>query len=256
MKDYPNFYENIAEARYRLQNTLVMYQNEPCIIEAITDNHGDRFRAFIQMLPKTQEDKYIQVTPVQQIPQEHVTFGTAMDEFIKNYPTILRKRLDSKHFDNFRPPAFGMKNNLSNGSVSYIRRRPLRNRQQGTSPQHLSTRSLNLQPTLSAAMRGSPVRSRGRNELFSPSLRACILAEYPSFDEALGVMTDPALVNPGVAFDRHFAVVRGPIGLLFLMYKENAVGVIDDRNLRLSHDFRYLLETVQDLGCFRDINVK
>jgi hypothetical protein len=81
---------------------------------------------------------------------------------------------------------------------------------------------------------------------------------YPSIDTCLSKMTDPKIANEAAAFHRYFALVRGPIGMLFLSYKGDIVGVLDNKNLSsvtVDREYKYTREVISDLQMFSNIKM-
>lgn len=86
--------------------------------------------------------------------------------------------------------------------------------------------------------------------------RDCVVADHPSFAECVAALTNPEFVNNAAAFHRNFALVKGPVGTLFLAYKSDIIGVLpmnDSVAVRLSQDNFHLREVVEELGVFGDV---
>lgn len=136
---------------------------------------------------------------------------------------------------------------------SIIERQPNRRTEQGLTRTMLESTDVSLNPS-SGRFKGNPSCAI---ELYSPQFKACVLADHPSAEEVLLNLNDPKIENNSIAFHRRFALLRGPIGMLFLAYKAEVIGVLvnnDFSTIRIGAAFRHCREVVQDLKLFTTIN--
>jgi hypothetical protein len=83
-----------------------------------------------------------------------------------------------------------------------------------------------------------------------------VTGKHPSAAECLQALLDSAVENNAAAFDRHFAFVRGPLGLVFLAYKTDIVGVMPKKDLtllQLDSKCLHLAESIYLLNVFENI---
>jgi hypothetical protein len=262
---HKNFYENAKEANLRLRNTVVWYdgpgEQGPYFVMVITDHDGADFKIYMKRIGQ----KYYSVSgvmpPNEVYPAETTGFGKLMDKFMKDYPKfgIIRKDLSSPHFRAFRPFPLGMMNLVrtdKNGKAVdcetlYLERQPNRATQQGL------TRTMIYISPVNAAMARDPVPMHHSFDLWSEDFYDCVMGKYPSIDTCLSKLRDPTIANEAAAFHRYFALVKGPIGMVFLSYKGDIVGVLDNKNLSsltVDRDFNYTREAISDLHVFNSIN--
>lgn len=246
--DYPNFYENIAEARMRLCGTVVLYDGYPYNVLAITDHMGPIFRIYLQPLDREKTLYSRGAPPSYNYSQDYPDMGKAMDEYIQKNPEsgILRKHLDSPLFNRFIPFPLGMCNPKGRHAF-YLQRQPNRHTRQGLTV-HMVTHSL-----VSAA---GALKTGSNIHLNSPEFVACILGKYPSPYTCLDKLKNEAIERDSVGFHRHFALIRGPVDTLFLGYKEDVVGVLPNRNfskLELSRKHRHTKEVIEELKLFNQV---
>jgi hypothetical protein len=86
----------------------------------------------------------------------------------------------------------------------------------------------------------------------------CILGNYPTPKDTLEGLKNPKFINESVAFNREFALVRGPIDLIFLAYREDIVGVLpnaDFSRLKLGKEFIHTKEVIEELNLFSIVGV-
>lgn len=253
-KEYPNFYENLKEANMRLRGTVVLYDGIPHYIYIITGHKPDGiFRVYMEPIGDNMTIHKLNRPPADAYSYDHPSCGPTLDEWLKGNPNskVIRKHMNSPKFNRFRPFPLGMCN--YKGSVYYIERSPTRKAEQGLTP------NMMLETRLMLIGGDSPMNvSRGGIGSICEPVRATIVGEYPSIGECIANLNDPDISNDGVAFDRNFALLRGPVRTLFLCYKENVVGFLpnnDTSTVRLSASFAHLKEAVDDLGAFNDITV-
>jgi hypothetical protein len=250
MKEYPNFYENLKEANDRLRGTVVMYDGQPVYVFAITDHKKDGiFRAYIKPIgwdPKTRQN--LLWPDVESFSWDGL--GAYIDEWMeKNPDRLLRKQLNSPLFNKFRPFPLGMYN-IEGDKAVYLERAPARpSMEQGLNGRMLFQHDITVQ-----IKRGkSPYVTIG---ILGKEMKDCILGDHPDAKTVLKNLLDPEVENESAAFHRHFALARGPIGMLFLAYKEDIIGVLPKNDfsvVRIGNKFRHTKEVVQELGIFEDV---
>lgn len=259
MKEHVNFYENIKEADMRLTNTIITYDGDPYYVLCITDHKQDGIlRMYLDPLGRESGQLVIHEMGNKglQVPYEWYqdgpsspTRGQKMDEFLDKNPDcgIIRKMMNSPLFNKFRPFPLGMVN--YRGAVTYVERQPTRHTQQGLMSSMMSQIPIGLEKL--GNRRPNPVDMNGRD------MYNTIKGLYPSVDECVKNLNNPDIANTAVAFDRHFAFVRGPLGILFLAYKHDIVGYLPHGDLSsvvLGIEFGHTKEVVSALGVFKEIN--
>lgn len=252
MKEYPNFYENVKEALMRLRRTVVLYDGRPYVVLTITDHKGDGiFRIYLEPIGRSPDSSRGCPEP-EQYPPEHPGTGPYMDIWMKDHPEsgILRKQMNSPLFNKFRPYPLGMCN-IKGSSAYYIERQPNRKTEQGL------ISSMLYETPVSTDVQAK--KRIGTIDVYGPAFRDCVIGDYPSAKECLAGLSDPSILNDAVAFSREFAFARGPIGMIFLAYKHDIIGVLprgDFGCVRIGRDFCHTKEVVAELGLFQDIDVR
>jgi hypothetical protein len=183
-------------------------------------------------------------------PHDHPEFGKKLDEWLTLHPStkIIRKRMDSKHFNSFRPFPLGMCN--YGEKAYYVERQPQRKSEQGLTP------ASTVEHLVTAALRQDAPRSMGAISIWNNQFADCILGKYPSAQDCLTNLIDPGIANEAVAFGREFALCRGPIDMLFLAYKTDIIGVLPNRDfsqVRIGKKFSHTREVVSELNLFQNI---
>lgn len=261
---YNNFFETVNEAYIRLRGTFVLYDDEPYNVLCITNHNEDGiWRIYLDPLGEG-EDKLSYNTqyppPCGNYSSDYPEMGKMMDDWLdkmtkqaeagKLGTKVIRKMMNSPKFNKFRPYPLGMCN--FNGSVYYLERQPTRKSEQGLTHRMLTSQSVNLAPD-----NGKKSLNRsGMVDLYGPSFLACIKGTHPTAQECLNNLKDPDIMNDAAAFHRQFALVRGPLGMIFLAYKADIIGVLPNKDLsclRLGCDFRHTREVVEILGTFTNI---
>ena len=249
---YPNFYENIKEAQMRLRGTVVLYDGVPYYIMAITQGNSDGiFRVYLD--PVGRDPTVLWSRPnMGDYNMESPNLAPYLDSWMLSNPNsgILRKHINSPAFNKFRPYPLGMCN--FGVSALYIERQPNRKTEQGLIRSMLEATPINLIPTNAIAKGGCPV------DTYSVEFKSCILADHPSADTVLNALNDPTIQNTAIAFHRNFAMVRGPIGMIFLAYKTDIIGVMpnsDFSRLRLGSEFAHTREVIEKLNLFSSIMI-
>lgn len=261
---YKNFYENAKEANLRLRNTVIWYdgpgEQGPYFVMLVTDHDGSDFKIYMKRVGQKYYNIPGIVPPNEQFGHIVDGAGQHMDKFMKDHPQfgMIRKDLSSPHFRNFRPFPLGMMNLVTkdkNGKgidceTLYLERQPNRLTQQGliSSMIHIST--------VNAAISRPPSLGNYRFDMWSEYFYDCIMGCYPSIETCLSKLRDPNCANEAAAFHRNFALVRGPIGMIFLAYKSDVVGILDNKNLSavtVDNEFKYTKEAISDLHVFNNI---
>lgn len=252
-----NFFENLHEAHFRLRGTVVVYDKLPYYVMAITDHKKDGiFRIYLDPvgIEKHPLPSYNDFNP------EQPELGPYLDKWMeanKSSP-IIRKQMNSPLFDKYRPFPLGMANISQPGGgwsgAVYLERQPQRKSEQGL------TQASTYYYVLSASQgRGGAVPAKPGTynvQLMSQAMRCCILAEHPSAKDCLENLLNPKIENEAVAFDRHFALVRGPMDMMFLGYKSDIVGILpntDFSQVKLGRKFTHCREVVEKLGLFKSV---
>lgn len=244
-KNYPNFYETLNEAQYRLMNTVVLYDKEPYRVILITSAHPDKiFRVYL--LPLSWTGDWPDYSMYPNGSKEQMDY---MDKWIEGTPKagMLRKHINSPLFNKFRPFPLGMMN--KEGKIYYLERMPVRHREQG-----LTRNSVSILPVTLEIRNQAQVG--GYHEIFGKSMRDCILGLHPSLDECLKELKDPLTLNAGAAFHRECAVLKGPLDMFFLNVRGKTVGLIESKEATLAHEFRHLKELVENTNQFHRVTVK
>lgn len=263
MKEHINFYECLKEAQDRLRGTVVMYGDKPYHVMAITDHKGDGvFRIYLDP---------VGVTGPKQRPglgdynPSNPGLGMYLDQWLDANPKagVLRKQMNSPHFNKYRPFPLGMCNNtttdmnkkMSWAGTYYLERQPVRpSMSQGLTRNMICEHEVSAKP-----IRDNPKGAPGTYiDMMSPAFLSCVLGEHPSAKECLSNLLDPAIENEAVAFHRDFALIRGPIDMIFLGYKADVIGLLPKNNfeyLRLGRKFSQCKEVVEELGLFSSIQI-
>ncbi len=256
MAKHKNFYETIKEARMRLEHTVVLYDGKPYYVLLVSDHKADDiFRIYLDYIDP---DKGAAYQRIGGIPYESYDYdypaGAAMDKYLDTKAGkesgIIRKMMTSAKFNNYRPFPLGMCN-TDGGGVAYIRRSPTRHTQQGLNSSAMNVQMLTMEKNGNRyAPRGVPMTSAAFSE--------CVTAAHPSFKEVLSNLLDDDVQNEGAAFDREFALLRGPLDLLFLYYKEDAIGLVskDGKEATISKKFKHTKEVTENLKIFDKVTVQ
>jgi hypothetical protein len=246
--DHKNFYETIQEANMRLRRTIVLYGDDPYYVHAVTNHTKDGiFRVYISEITRV---KKIGIPALAAYPQEHPALGVELDKYVKSKENkgLERKRINSPHFNRFRPFPLGMCNTgeAGAGRCFYIARCPQKRTEQGLTGAHVEETEVTL-----GDKSGRP--DRHNVALYSDAFYATIKGIYPTPKEILAAFGDPDIDNEAVGFHRDFALVRGPIDSLYLGYKDRIIGVMpkgDLSEVRLSKRNLQTREIVEALDVF------
>lgn len=223
MPDFPDYYENIDEAQFRLQGTVVTYDGKPCYIQNIQRHRDGILRCYIVMLPNRIDRRY---------DDEFVEVVDDDDEINPDIPQAIRKKITSPKFNRFRPFPMGFVNFFRDyPKAKYLTRIPGRRSKQGLYSEtfkvdHIDTRM---------ADRG------GFNTYVSqPEFRDCVVGEYPTFEEAM----DTLRADTAIAVNREFAIERDNLGLNYLYHRLDKVGIARGREVLLADKFSFLREGI------------
>lgn len=251
MPSFSNFFETLKEAHMRLLRTVVLYDKTPCHVIAITDHMKDGiFRIYLEPIGFDTTVTRLYPSSIPNYNTESTELGGYIDGWMTENPTskILRKQMNSPLFNKYRPFPLGMVN--QKGNVFYVERQPTRSTWQGLTKSAIDEKRITLGEQV-------PV-PRGLNtiDFTGEAFRDCIVGSYPDPDECLKNLLSDDYENDAVAFDRSFAFVRGPIGMVFLAYKGDIVGVLPNGTkepLRLGKGYRHVREVAEALKFFGQI---
>lgn len=250
MPAFNNFFETLKEAHMRLLRTVVLYDKTPCHVFAISDHIKDGiFRIYLEPIGFDPNAKRA-LPAYMNYSSEGPEIGPYIDGWMAEHPgsSIMRKQMNSPLFNKYRPFPLGMVN--QNGSVFYVERQPTRSTWQGLTKSAIEEKRITL---------GEQVpQPRGLNtiDFTGEAFRDCIIGSYPDPDECLKNLLSDDYENDAVAFDRSFAFVRGPIGMVFLAYKGDIVGVLPNGTkepLRLGKAYKHVREVAEGLKFFGSI---
>lgn len=255
MAKHRNFFESLAEAQMRLQCSYVLYEDEPYFVRTVSDHKADgKFRVYMEPLP-TEFDPNIGDSLQGDYKDYPTHDGVSMDKYADSDKyNLVRKFATSRHFNKFRPFPLGMVN--FTGRVIYCERSPTRNMNQGLTSRAVKTHEVQLVPIGKTSPDAERLVSGRHFSYATPEFRDCIMGNYPSFEECLAAVTSKDSINSGAAFDREFALLRGPVDTTFIAYKQDFVGVLPNRDnslVVLGKEFAFLKEKIQTLGVFNEI---
>lgn len=254
MKNYPNFYEHLEEAQARLNRTAVLYNGLPYFILAITNHLDSIFRVYLEPIGVPKREivfkSFYQVTGGYSA--DYPQMGPTLDTLLEADPDcgILRKHINSPYFNRFYPFPLGMCN--VGTQVYYIERQPIRPLMQQGLIKNACWETL----ITAGSRQDNPTRSAERFEMMSPSFKDCVLGDHFSPDVALAHLQDPSVANDAFAIHREFALVRGPLDIMFLAYRTDIIGLLSNYDfslLRLGKEFGYCKEVVEELNIFKEV---
>jgi hypothetical protein len=264
MPQFINFYENLPEAKIRLDQTFVMYDGKPYFAQALADHADGKIRIY---LDDYQGSLFVRNRDGSFPHSSHYhpnDYGNVIDQWYKENPNkgILRKEIGSPLFNKFRP--FPLGNMNVNGSVVYTERTPTRNTNQGLRDR--SVYALTVLPVPNPTSGGNSKRSISHNynnettvDIRSSEFYNTMCGLYPTIEEILEAFKDPSVINTGVAFHKEFSVFRGPLDMLILCYRDEGIGLLDNGDLSsvtIGKSYAYLKEVIQELGCFQQVSSK
>lgn len=260
MKEYKNFYETIDEARMRLFGTIVVHDGEPYNVHYIA-TFPDVFKLYL--VPILDDDEpFIEPPSLEKIryTEGEDAVGPFFDKWLVENPKscIVAKPITDPGFNKFRPFPLGMVN--YDAKVYYAERQPLRKTEQGLIQSSIDAKRVYIGNQESPPESfNSPVSSsrRPKISIYTNDFGRTIKGDYPSPEDCLVNLLDNQIINQGAAFNRQFALIRGPIGLIFLAYKTDIIGVLPYNSLSsvtIGRDFTHLREAIDDLGVFHNIS--
>lgn len=266
-KNHENFYENLEEAVNRLQGTVVLYDGLPYYLVKISDHMKDKvFRVYMKRFdqlagargggadwPRQYYDNpYDPALPGKQIPPE-----VFMDKWLETpegkKSGWLRKQINSPLFNKFRPFPLGFVN-LTYGKAVFTERGPTRARPQGMTHNSVVGGHITLIETNTAEPRYDQAVSAGNfwgTKEFDETIRGI----YPNYRGCIDKLESSMEVE-SVAFDRNFALQRGPLDMIFLAYKTKIVGIANKPSITLGKKFSHLKELCLDLGVVSEIVIR
>lgn len=253
--EHVNFYENIAEALIRLKQTIVLYYGYPNYVHTIAKYGTDEIlRVYMTPLEKMQDMPQADLPSNGMVPHGHDSMAKYMDQWMEQHPNwIVRKMMNSPKFNRFRPFPIGMVNQGTR--AVYCARQPARPKtEQGLIPSML----LNTPITVNPAPRLSAGLSH-HVDCYNKSFKDAIVGDYPSPKVTLEGLKNPNHSNESVAFNREFALVKGPIDLMFLAYRDEIIGVLpngDFSSVRLGKEHKHCKEVTDELNLFYNIEVQ
>ena len=248
--EYVNFFEHVKEASMRLRGTIVLYDGSPVEILAVSDHIGDgHIRAYILPTGYTPQEQGLR-PDCDQYPSDHPGLGPYLDEWMAKNPNtgVQRKHLSSPLFNKFRPFELGMCNVAP--YTYYVERQPNRKSEQGLIKSMLHIRRLSAQNPEDGENGYDSV------PIWGPEFKACILGEHPTPYRCLQGLSDTRYENKSAAFNRNFALVKGPIDSLFLAYNATIIGSLpngDFSKVKIGEEYRHTREVVDNLHLFETI---
>lgn len=220
-------YEAVDDARMRLRNTVVMYRNEPVLVQEIArgEDKDEILRVLFNPLPVRQGA----------VKKKADAFGRrlvgddAMDALEEKAQQ--RKYISSKHFD-IAPFKMGYVNHPTLGAF-YTQRLPNRVQKQGLCAENFS------------GFTNNPLKPVDFNTFITCKESVEMIAGiYPSFDRALKLLEKA----PAVAFSREFALSKDEVipDLIFLYHKAKKVGYFAKDEAVLGANFKCLKESLEE----------
>jgi hypothetical protein len=245
----PNFYENLAEAKMRLEGTIVLYDGSPFHVLRVLDGWADEiFR--VMLVPIYHENIYAMMEVCSENSDPYVKDYLAT--YIKS-GEVLRKHMNSPLFNRFKPFPLGMLNNSASMSAFYLQRCPARIKEQGL--------LANMVNATSFADVTNPCTDRFRNFVASMNTKAfenTVCNVYPTLGECAEALSSDLYQNTSAAFCRDMALVVGPMRLLLLAYHSDIVGFYDPvvGEVKLCKSFAYLQEVIYETSFFKRVGVE
>ena len=207
-------YETTEEVKFRLENTVVMYDGEPVYIVRVN-------------MPEAEDRKEIARVYFVPLP----LLGGKGDRNAKE----VRKYLSSRNFD-LTPFKMGYFNH--NGEATFVARNPVRQNKQGLSQNTCTFTDC----------RGKGSQNMNFNEMVrSQGFADMIAGRFPSFKEAGDMLGNKE--HSSVAISRSFAFwIDHDLESLLLMHKGIKCGIAmkDDRALKVPPKFHFLREEMED----------
>lgn len=204
------FWTDIEQARVRLLGTIVLYKDLPVYVQDITRGQGLANPRTPRILISDVEDT----------------------------TKMVRKRLDSPHFNKFRSlPSLGWINRRQ-GQAVFVERLPARIQQHGISQQN--TRVHHFNGDLALLDSGRPDISQ---TFFNKYFKMSHQGLFPSLESILNNIQE----GNAIAFNRDCCVTRDELGMRWLYHKTRKVGMFPGADtVVLANKFSYLRDTLQD----------
>lgn len=204
-------YETLEEIKFRLEQTIVLYDGKPVYIGRVNmpgeQDAGEIARVYFKELPLKEGG-----------------------------PKEVRKYLSSRKFD-LTPFKMGYFNH--NGRAVFASRTPVRQNKQGLSKQSLVLKTLGLNPITDREVSFTEVvTSQGFIDMIEGS--------YPSFDGAVPLLKEDA---GSVALSQSFALsFDDDLGIFILFHRGIKCGLVleGDRGVRLAAKYGFLKEELRD----------
>jgi hypothetical protein len=257
MKEHVNFYENLKESLMRLRGTVVLYDGMPHYVITMANHKIDGIiRVYMEEIGLSDADIKVNAQFHQIVREYNPEFpgsGDLFDKWLEDNKghKIIRKMMNSPKFNKFRPFPLGMCNIKGEGAY-YLERMPRRETHQGLTNQMIYQHLI----CTNGDRKENSRRFEGPFDIRGAAFRSCVLGEHPTAQECLSNLLDPDVTNDAAAFDRNFALVRGPINMMFLAYQADIIGVLPKNNFeyfRLGREFIHCKEVVSELGLFANI---
>jgi hypothetical protein len=218
--NYDNFYENLEEASFRLNGTVVLYDGNPVYV-ATLENHKDGIvRVNIMDLP--------------------------LDPNTMTSPST-RKMINSPKFNKFRPFEVGNMNYLSqNGNLIPLRveRIPARTRMQGANSTNM--RISMVDPRLAAG-----AAFNWNNLICNEGFVEMVKNIYPTLPEFFESETPACCLSRDLTVN---TVERS--GVCYVFYKMESIGILNTNgSLFLFPKYNYLKESLDAARIFSEVKV-
>lgn len=227
-------YETVEEVKFRLENTVVLYDEEPVYITRVNAvepgddvNPGEVSKVYFQPLPwrgAAKNDLFIRFDPAVQNPAPKAPDRRAT-----------RKFLSSRKFD-LTPFKMGYFN--EGGQATFVSRAPVRQNQQG----------LSARTALFSDIKGRKSLNIGWNQLInSQGFVDMVHGKYPSLEEAKELINNEN--HTSVAVSRSFAFfIDHDLESMFLMHKGTKCGFCstDDNGVKVPNKFHFLREEMEE----------
>ncbi len=204
-------YETAEEIKFRLENSVVLYNNKPVYICRIGNVEREEAKELARV--------YFWELPLS----------------LKVEAKETRKFLSSRHFD-LSPFPMGYMNH--GGGAFFVSRTPIRQQRQG----------LAVGNTVFLDVKGRRPEGMGFNEMCrSPGFLSMVEGKYPSFAEAGDMMND--LKVSSVAISRSFAfLIDNDLEALMLIHRGIKCGLSmkGDKLIKVAPKFHFLREEMEE----------
>lgn len=257
-------FDNLADAQQKLQQSIVLYQGIPVFVHAVLNSRPDGiFRVYFKPIPLTlpvdfNNDPDEDEAGVQEIVNPFRPMrGDDMRELDRRYRAdgCIRKKINSPHFNGFRPITLGYMNHFegTNTLPIFVVRSTARQYSQG-----VKLRTLTFERP---ALFNEPVDRMGEANLArSIGFKEMVANEYPSIKDAIDVIKDDSKAPKGVAVSRDVAIMyQSDLAMYLVFVRNQLVGYLDDSQgdrfvVSVSKEKRHLKEILEGVGFV--VNVK